>query len=182
MSQGDPTGFGFHGDFYNGWDGAVLDKAIKDCDGGPNGSGQTNICPFFTTQTQDEMVACRKEGDSPDLGNNEQVAGWLDKLPGCNPVTVDTNTATNGMRDGSIFDPTKAYPPAADAAISSNASAIPVPVAPVYAQGTPLAGSSSPNSDAAAISSTPSESTRYKRSLNRRNNVQYGVKHRLTHA
>ena len=68
------------------------------------------------------MVACRKEGDSPDLGNNEQVhhcnlitrrslihaslpqvAGWLDKLPGCNPVTVDTNTATNGMRGNAML-------------------------------------------------------------------------------
>ena len=33
------------------------------------------------------MTACRKPGLSPDLGNNEDVVGPLQKLPGCNKIT-----------------------------------------------------------------------------------------------
>ena len=59
---------------------------MKDCTGGGS-SGEPNTCSHFKVQTGDEMKACRKQGLSPDLGNNEDVVGPIGKLPGCNAIT-----------------------------------------------------------------------------------------------
>lgn len=47
------------------------------------------------------MGACNKrDTPSPDLGNGEVVHGWLDQLPGCNPITFNEEDATAAMMDG----------------------------------------------------------------------------------
>ncbi|RAL64043.1 hypothetical protein DID88_003231 [Monilinia fructigena] len=60
-AMGDPTGYGFHGDFVNGWDVPTLQKAVDTCND-PNGVIEN--CPVFTLETDD----------------------FANALPGCNPV------------------------------------------------------------------------------------------------
>ena len=80
FAQGDRGGFGFHGDFVNGWDVNALQTAIKTCTAA---SGALTDCPVFADMyTTDECQACRIP---PSI--NEQITGNLTKLPGCNPVT-----------------------------------------------------------------------------------------------
>lgn len=31
LAMGDPTGYGYHGDFLNGWDVPILQKAMETC-------------------------------------------------------------------------------------------------------------------------------------------------------
>ncbi|KAK9897064.1 hypothetical protein P389DRAFT_178801 [Cystobasidium minutum MCA 4210] len=87
LSNGDPTGYGAHGDFFNGWQTDVLRSALKDCTGamGTNlADGRAETCSHFTIV---DGSKCKKKGDSPDLGNNERVSAWVPELPGCVPVT-----------------------------------------------------------------------------------------------
>lgn len=78
FAQGDRTGYGFHGDFLNGWDIDVLRKASSEC---TNDSGNLEDCPVFgELYTNDECQACKIP---PSV--DEQVTGNLMSLPGCNP-------------------------------------------------------------------------------------------------
>jgi hypothetical protein len=83
FAQGDRTGYGFHGDFVNGWDVDVLQQATDEC---TNDSGNIEDCHVFDNKlfTTDEQQACRIPPSVDD-----QITGVLDKLPGC-------NTPTNG--------------------------------------------------------------------------------------
>ncbi|KXJ92933.1 hypothetical protein Micbo1qcDRAFT_52142 [Microdochium bolleyi] len=44
LANGDPTGFGYHGDFFNGWDKGFLQNSIDRC---TNPSGVMQDCPQF---------------------------------------------------------------------------------------------------------------------------------------
>jgi len=78
FSMGDPTGYGNHGDFMNGWDQDLLKSAIHTC---TNESGEVQDCPLFDLRTEDEMAQCSVK---PEV--NEDRIGPMSKLPGCNPV------------------------------------------------------------------------------------------------
>lgn len=83
FSQGDPTGYGFHGDFQNGWDLEVLANATTDCLATDN-FGQISACPILQeSQTNGYSYNCPER--PPQIG--EQVLGLLDKLPGCINIT-----------------------------------------------------------------------------------------------
>ncbi|GAA5905139.1 uncharacterized protein JCM6883_004978 [Sporobolomyces salmoneus] len=77
LAQGDATGYGYHGDFFNGWDREVLQEAIDTC---TSDSGVIEYCKVF--DLYDASHTCRK---TPDV--DEVVLGTLPALPGCNPVT-----------------------------------------------------------------------------------------------
>ncbi|EMC98661.1 hypothetical protein BAUCODRAFT_377209 [Baudoinia panamericana UAMH 10762] len=80
FAMGDRTGYGFHGDFVNGWDTQALQDAIDQC---TNDSGNLSDCPVFADlYSNEECQACRLP---PQV--NETITGNLTKLPGCNPVT-----------------------------------------------------------------------------------------------
>lgn len=81
FAQGDQTGYGFHGDFVNGWDHSTLQNAIDDC---TNDSGRLEDCPVFANDlfTSDDQQACRLP---PSV--DEKLTGSLDALPGCNTPT-----------------------------------------------------------------------------------------------
>jgi hypothetical protein len=87
LSVGDPTGYAHHGDFLNGWDETALATAINDC---TSNSGVIQDCgASLELFTDDEMSQCR----NPDQVD-EVVTGWLDTLPGCNPVQDGPQAAT----------------------------------------------------------------------------------------
>ncbi|GAA5875572.1 hypothetical protein JCM16303_000671 [Sporobolomyces ruberrimus] len=77
LAMGDSTGYGYHGDFFDGWDRDILQQAIDTC---TSDSGVIEYCKVF--DLYDPAHTCRK---TPDV--NEVVLGTLATLPGCNPVT-----------------------------------------------------------------------------------------------
>ncbi|KAI5365343.1 putative carbohydrate-binding WSC [Septoria linicola] len=82
FAQGDPTGYGFHGDFQNGWDFDVLSEAVRDCLSVEN-FGTISECPvLFRHQTSGYKFNCPER--PPQIG--EQVTGLISKLPGCNQI------------------------------------------------------------------------------------------------
>lgn len=94
FANGDSTGFGFHGDFLNGWDTKVLETAANNCN--PTLVANGNRCQpsysgadkIFTHVTdQGEALKCKLPADSV---VQEQVRGPLSALPGSNPVTPGT--------------------------------------------------------------------------------------------
>ncbi|KAF8244032.1 WSC-domain-containing protein [Wilcoxina mikolae CBS 423.85] len=78
LSNGDPTGFGFHGDFVNGWDIPTLKKAIDTCN---SPTGNIEACTVLDLYSNPQMDDCIV---APSIA--EQTSGWLEKLPGCNPI------------------------------------------------------------------------------------------------
>ncbi|GAM82547.1 hypothetical protein ANO11243_005290 [Dothideomycetidae sp. 11243] len=89
-SMGDPTGYGFHGDFMNGWDAAIQEQAVANCltEGG---DGSIQACPVLNSNDVNEMEQNCPEQPSQVL---EQVTGLIDKLPGCVNITYGPNSAT----------------------------------------------------------------------------------------
>ncbi|KAI1079785.1 hypothetical protein F5B20DRAFT_590325 [Whalleya microplaca] len=78
FSNGDPTGYGYHGDFVNGWDIPTLQTAINEC---TDDSGVVERCSAFQFRADADMAACKV---LPRV--SEAVSGVLPALPGCNPV------------------------------------------------------------------------------------------------
>ncbi|KAK1654806.1 WSC domain-containing protein [Colletotrichum phormii] len=78
LSNGDPTGYGLHGDFINGWDVNVLQAAITQC---TDNGGSIEKCPVFQFFDDETRRNCQVP-----VKVDEQVQGQFDKLPGCNSV------------------------------------------------------------------------------------------------
>ena len=83
-AQGDPTGYGFHADFQNGWDLDVLKQAVNNCLSGDSSAGTIQECPILNSyQTSSASYNCPERKSQ--IG--EQVTGMLSKLPGCISIT-----------------------------------------------------------------------------------------------
>ncbi|KAH8687187.1 WSC domain-containing protein [Tricladium varicosporioides] len=85
LSNGDPTGYGLHGDFVNGWNVTTLQLAIDKCN---IESGVIEECPYFDFISNEVAQSCRVPNSI-----NEQIFGTMDKLPGCNPVQAGPENA-----------------------------------------------------------------------------------------
>ncbi|KAL2857598.1 hypothetical protein BJX68DRAFT_263161 [Aspergillus pseudodeflectus] len=85
FSFGDPTGYGLHADFLNGWDIDVLQDAINTCH---DGGGDIRKCEPITMQPDYVTDGCILERSI-----DEQIEGWLDELPGCNPIQAGPEDA-----------------------------------------------------------------------------------------
>ncbi|EMC97704.1 hypothetical protein BAUCODRAFT_463088 [Baudoinia panamericana UAMH 10762] len=90
FSQGDPTGYGFHGDFINGWDMDVQTEAVNNClyNGAPDGVIQE--CPVLNQQDSNGYPENCPERP-PQIG--EPVKGLLTQLPGCIEITYGPEAA-----------------------------------------------------------------------------------------
>lgn len=87
FSHGDRTGYGYHGDFINGWDEGVLQKVVDNCY--CNDFGDASCCAqkgLFTLNTDGHCRITRSI--------NEITTGTLPKLPGNNPVQEEGHRAT----------------------------------------------------------------------------------------
>lgn len=103
LANGDPTGYGYHGDFMHGWEDGVLQKAVDTC---TNESGNVEDCSVFKLQTEDEQRQCTF--DMPLPLRKEDCEIHDDGLPGGIPVEWGPERAEmKGMKHDS---PTIALP------------------------------------------------------------------------
>ncbi|KAK0448198.1 hypothetical protein EV421DRAFT_1676991, partial [Armillaria borealis] len=79
FSNGDPTGYGYHADFFNGWESGVLQKAINECHCNPY--GDPSCCVAAGTFTIDQDARCFVSNTVDEI-----TTGNLTTLPGANPV------------------------------------------------------------------------------------------------
>ncbi|KAL3477089.1 hypothetical protein BJX99DRAFT_128959 [Aspergillus californicus] len=103
-SNGDKTGYGLHGDFVNGWDVPVLQEALDTCD---DEGGDIHNCAVLTLYDDAVTEGCLLE---PSI--NEKLGGWLDALPGCNPIQSgpeDAKAVKNCTAPTDISDPQHYY-------------------------------------------------------------------------
>jgi hypothetical protein len=92
LANGDPTGYGLHGDFMNGWDRSVLERAVEMCTAD---SGVVDDCSVFRDEgrfySDDEMNACAAKDPLP---SDVDVVDVVPYLPGCVAVTEGPASAT----------------------------------------------------------------------------------------
>lgn len=90
FSMGDPTGYGFHADFINGWNMTIQEQAVTECLG-PEGFGTIEECAVLNAVRQEETgLNCPVQPEP--IG--EQVRGMIAKLPGCVNITPGPQAAT----------------------------------------------------------------------------------------
>lgn len=87
LSTGDETGYGYHGDFVNGWDVAYLQRAVEECTAE---SGRVEDCPVFNNNLYENSFS---EGCKIPPSIDEQIFGTMDALPGCNPTSGEGSNA-----------------------------------------------------------------------------------------
>jgi hypothetical protein len=94
---------GYHGDFVNGWDVKVLQQAVDTCNAD---SGVVEECAVLDLFENEEMDDCKI---APSV--NEETEGWLDALPGCNPVQSGPEMAvmSETCEDTAKIGPKKSY-------------------------------------------------------------------------
>ncbi|KAG7089962.1 hypothetical protein E1B28_011587 [Marasmius oreades] len=88
FANGDPTGYGYHGDYINGWKPDVLQRVVDECDCDPNGS--LDCCAAKGIFTLDKDSKCRIT-----KAIDEATQGTLPKLPGNNPIQAEGTRATS---------------------------------------------------------------------------------------
>lgn len=81
---------GMHGDFLNGWDTKVLDRAINDETCGDSARGTIEKCVPLQPYLQDVGLVQCKINERVD----EKIHGVLTKLPGCNKIQNGPGNAT----------------------------------------------------------------------------------------
>jgi hypothetical protein len=91
-AQGDPTGYGLHGDFLNGWDVELLQEAVDEC---TSDSGDVEDCGVFRLRSDGVAGSCIVVSEV-----EERVDGWLERLPGCNVVQGGPGEAVPGLGCG----------------------------------------------------------------------------------
>lgn len=80
FANGDPTGYGYHGDFFSAWEGSTLQDAIDNvaCTN-PLSTGEQSKCPVFDIKDDVECVDCKME--TPE-GLRDEKLSLVDTLPG----------------------------------------------------------------------------------------------------
>ena len=81
LAQGDPTGYGWHADFYNGWKTGVLHNLLT----GSSACASHDVgdCTGVTFQTNMNVASCTNTNPYP-----ENAAGPLSALPGLSLIHI----------------------------------------------------------------------------------------------
>ncbi|KAG9252278.1 uncharacterized protein F5Z01DRAFT_625841 [Emericellopsis atlantica] len=104
MSNGDPTGYGYHGDFIMGWDPDFLQNAVDTC---TNPSGRIEDCPLFDVVSEAKAKSCELP-KLPSILQSEKVVQSLSALPGNVPITYEDGT-TDDTEQSPV--PSQSYKP-----------------------------------------------------------------------
>ena len=153
LSDGDPTGYSFHMDFFNGWKPGALQKAMKTCiiaDGGSDPDKKTGLASdacfgvagpgIDGYQSQEAMNKCTLASIVTPVEDIGLSGNALNALPGCNPIQ-STQPATihdpsscgaaTAVSGGSAPAPEESYSSPASSATAVNSNpASPSAVAP----------------------------------------------------
>ncbi|KAF4556592.1 Hypothetical protein D9617_1g084700 [Elsinoe fawcettii] len=110
LSYGDPTGYGYHGDFMMGWDSVdFLQQAVDTC---TNLSGNIQDCSIFDIQTDYTAAECKFK--EPAIIKGDNAAGPRDGLPINIPIQAGPGYATKypivGAKDAVASSPTANNP------------------------------------------------------------------------
>ncbi|CAG8283127.1 unnamed protein product [Penicillium olsonii] len=95
LANGDPTGFGYHGDFMQAWDDGVLQEAVDSC---TSETGLIDDCQIFDIQTQEKQQQCQFE--MPSALEDEDVFMYPDGLPGGMAIQWGPEYASMDMGSG----------------------------------------------------------------------------------
>lgn len=94
LSSGDTTGYGYTGEFINGWDQTVLQNAVSNCLLDLNSDGSIGSCPILQSNYQPNPASsCPHQNPLV----NEPIYGVLSALPGC--ITVTNGPASAPLSD-----------------------------------------------------------------------------------
>ncbi|KAI4163687.1 MAG: hypothetical protein LQ342_002721 [Letrouitia transgressa] len=106
ISNGDPTGYGYHGDFISAWDDGVLEQAVKQC---TDMSGEMRTCGVF--EFPDNTGSCTLESPLPPSIADENCDGPMSGLPagmkiqsGPEPATPGPGGSTGSAASGSSHE------------------------------------------------------------------------------
>ncbi|PGG99467.1 hypothetical protein GX51_06287 [Blastomyces parvus] len=91
FANGDPTGYGYHGDFMNGWEEKFLQKAIDEC---TSNSGTVQDCRQFTLQKDSLQNKCKMR--TPSMLEGEQYERRENGLPEKVPISEGPGYARPG--------------------------------------------------------------------------------------
>ncbi|PQE17450.1 WSC domain-containing protein [Rutstroemia sp. NJR-2017a WRK4] len=117
ISNGDPTGYGYHGDFIMGWDEDFLQSAVNTC---TNASGQITDCPLFDIQTDAEYGSCSMTMDMPESLTHDNVTGPMATLPGNCAIQSGPAPASSMASGATSAAGTSAHSSATSSAASSS--------------------------------------------------------------
>ncbi|KAM0143762.1 hypothetical protein ACHAP3_001022 [Botrytis cinerea] len=123
LSNGDPTGYGYHGDFIMGWDEEFLQEAVDTC---TNASGEISDCAIFDIQDVSVYGSCNFT--LPSALDDEDVVGPMATLPGNCPIqagpglaTAMAGTATTAKTSSAAYGTSSAKGSSATTTTSSSA-------------------------------------------------------------
>lgn len=153
MSNGDPTGFGYHGDFLAAWQDGVLEQIVQDPTCTDHDlqhrvtDGIQEHCNVIKDAIQSQSDAAQCKIETPQSLMHERYTGLLKALPGSMQVTGEQHEPGTDPQDGQphfVPDSDSAAPPpqtvTADSSIASSVSSV---------------AASSTKSSAGQLSSTP---------------------------
>ena len=105
LANGDPTGYGYHGDAFIAWEGDTQQEATEQCGSSTSGPGANGIpsqCPVFDIQSTEAQSSCKLTSQGiGDINVNIDASGPLGALPGNNPIQSGPQDATPAPSAGS---------------------------------------------------------------------------------
>ncbi|KAJ9131255.1 WSC domain-containing protein [Pleurostoma richardsiae] len=104
LANGDPLGYGYHGDFMMGWKEEILQEAVNVC---TNGSGKIADCPVFT-DVEDTALPGECQMPLPANLAKENVVSVAGTLPGNVAIQYGPQQATLGVQATDATSPTTA--------------------------------------------------------------------------